>query len=550
MVMNRLRPLIGRMADFVGTAGDLSADIPTTGSVVNSLEPSVDRDLLEVFDQDEGARNEAYERWMSYYTNDQYTVDALDARESEATRTKGNERSAQLEQLYKFVRSFYNPIAQAVDMDVASIFGSETVIQMDDESSDLAEVLDEIVADSHLDTELATYVRLGAINGDVYLRTVDDWENERAFVQVLAPNRARVVRNPHNRMEPAFGVISYEYVDYDVTPTEVHVRTDVIRPDVVRTYRDRELYGFDGYAAESDNPLREVTVEHVMNFDTGALFGLPTFHNVLPILDAVNEVVSFVVNVVKMNADPPVLAYGIQEGELVQGSSTNPLASTVFYIPTDPERTVEMKLLEWSGNFGEIRGLLQDIRSDVIDMLPEMHVTKMQQQGAYSGQALNAMMFAFVRKIGMMRPLFVEPLRRSLSRALAIRDIMAGNTTTYDPRDPRYKVKLTLPPVLPVDEDALLNRVLAKLTAGIIAPQQALRELSYPDDRIAAILAEADAYAKKLQQRAIQTAQATRPPTSFGGVGSGANTNAQKGANQASKNTNGQPVNKQLRSGQ
>jgi hypothetical protein len=575
MVVSLVSFLASAMSGGSGTK-TLSDLLPSNTSLapVSSITAS---DILESLDAVAGMQL-TYERRWRYYENDQYSEDSIEARETEVARN-GPTRNSQLAMLYNFTRSFFNPVSQTVDMDVDSIFGMDGISfdlkeskkasgtsggTKGGEDSELQQVLDEIIERSYLEAELVNMLRCGVVTGDTYLCVMPDVYNGETTIYHYPSDMARVLYNPHNRNEAVLGVVSYDYdemVEDETgnTEAEQHNRTDVFTPEWMYTFRDAEAFDFDGIPFQRENIMGVVPLVHMKNLDVGHDKGIPTFNNVVATLDNINEVVAFLVNIVKMNADPPVIAEGVNPGDLQKGDAENPNQQTVFYISAvEGKSGPSMYLLEWKGNLPDVLGLLKQVKDDVVDSLPEMHVSKMQQQGAYSGQALNAMMFAFVRKITRMRKYYVSKVSQTLSMAMAAQAILDGETTEFTWRDPKYKVVIKLPSVLPVDEDALLNQVMAKLKAGLIGGEQALEELGYPSDEIPDILAEAKSWTDQQMQQQIKVAKATRPVPGPGGGSGGASGGARGnagaggaaagGQKQAAKATNNQPVNKQLNS--
>lgn len=497
-------------------------------------------DVLRLFDSGE-PRQMRYTRYWNYYTNDQYTRESVADRTREKTAAGGKDYSAQLESLYAFTRSFYNPVTQTVDMDVDTVFREPTRFSANKAGKN--DALDLILRRSRMDERRLNLVRFGAATGDVYLRVDADPDTKAIKIFVHSPELVRVVRSPHDHDIIEYAVISYDYNDYSGNEIVEHNRTDVIYPDVIRTFRDGVIFDFDGRPGERDNPLGVVPIFPVANLDVDLGFGLPTYHNVIPTLDVVNEIFSFLMNIIKMNADPTVIAEGIRAGDLTKGNAANPHATQVWYVPLAPAGTgtsgPKIYMLEWKGNLPDVMGMLRDVRTDIVDALPEMHITKMQQQGAYSGFALNAMMFGFVSKATRMRIIYKNALQRAMGLSLAADAILNGEISwqDYDPLDPEWETTVSLPPVLPVDENALINQVVTKLEAGLIGAEDALKELGYPQDEWKALLNRAKDYAENhlgQQPAIIPNAQ-------------GAKTTAiSKAAERAAAGSNGQPINKQM----
>lgn len=534
--------------------------LPTSTIVIPSaqmLAPSP----LEIFDRDP-SRMARYERLRDYYAGDMYTNDALQRRTKERQRTAGKDVSAQTLALYKFVRDFFNVVPQIVNNDVSAVFREPVRVQIkrqkgqtEDQISYLQEILDKVLRVSRFETERFQIVRHGAITGDTYLRV--DYDPHCDYVKMFnhAPEIIRVKRNPFDKHVVDEAIISFDYEIEEDGKLKKYIRTDVITADIIRTFRDEEPFDFtDGQlGAEYENPLGIVPVTHIKNLDVDLEYGVPAFQDVLPVIDVVNEVMSFLFNIVKINADPTVVAYGIQPGGLKKGSAGDANQTTVWYVPAAREgMNARVDLIEWKGNLPDVMGLLNGVKEDIRDGLPELHLSKMRELGTVSGFALNAMLFPYVQKMSEMRTTYRFGTAGTLSMAVAYQAWREGKTDTFDPHDPLYDVEIGLPPVLPLDEDALLNRVIARLEAGLLDRTDALRELGTPDDEITDILARADADLKKRQATANTSAAAQRMSQQMqarlsqqgGQQGQGRMTPAQR----AAAAVNGQPINNQLNS--
>jgi hypothetical protein len=494
------------MSLFGLTRGGLQGYLPQYRGVVSTVSPTTG-DPIQVLDRDV-PRILFYQRMWDYYLGDQYTQDALQRRQREGERRGGKDVSAQLQPLYNFVRNFHNVVPRVVNAQVDSVFREPTRFQANDTA--LQPKLETLLRVSQMDTKRYAIVRYGAVGGDVYLRVGQDRASGYAKVFVHPPDVMRVVRDPFDRDIIDYGVMSFAYTEVAGKVEKAYVRTDLYFPDEVRTFRDGQPFGFNGNPATMPNELGHVPVTHIRNMDVGLDYGIPSFMDILPAIDVVNEFLSFLFNIVKLNADPVVLAYGVPVGGLKKGSQTDPNATKVWYIPAAREgATSRVELLEWKGNLPDVADLLNLVMEDIRDARPELHLSKLHQMGTTSGFALNAMLFQFVESITQQRVIYRAGVCESLSMGLAFQDVLDGDTAEYDPLDDRYRVNAILPPVLPLDEDGVLNRVIAKLEAGLIGKEDALKEMGVPDEQIPAILerALAEAEARMEQAQALAAAR-------------------------------------------
>lgn len=530
----------GRQGRSIGTflpqATTLQALIPGT------------EEPVDIFNLD-SARTLEYRRRWRYYEGEQYTAEAIEDRDKERQRRQGGAGSSQVQGLYNFMRNFYNVVPRVVNADVASVFRDPVQFQPKDarkrsaKSSTRAEKqLDRLVRVSHLNTDRYNIVRYGAVAGDVYLRVGRDSESGLARIFIHPADVVRVEPDPFDRNKIAYAIISYPY--RDVKTGNQYLRTDLLWPDEIQTFRDGELFGFDGNDARQENPLGRVPIVHIKNIDVGTVYGLPSYGDVLPTIDGVNEVLSFLTSILKINADPIILAYGINAGGLRKGHQTDMQGTVVWHIPVAREGVTKVEMMEWKGNLPDMIAMLQHILSQVEDSQPELHMSRMQKAGTMSGFALNSMMFPFVDKITVSRVGYRGGLSEALSMGLAYQDMLDGRVSVFDPLDDRYDVDIVLPPVLPINADEVLNRAIALLEARLIGRDEALRMQGYPEDMIAEILASADASWQHLQgiAAAASTMQEslTNQQTRVGGQG------RKTPADRAQDAVNGQPINQQL----
>lgn len=532
-----------------GARGRIVAPAPF---LPDPLDPDLERNLLTAFDRDD-TRQLRYVRYEDWYRNQQYGSGAMTRRAKERQRLGPRRASADVGNLYRFVSTVFSPVTRAVDADANGIFRNPVHVHVDDDP-ETDRLLHRILAASRFDTTRYKLARYGAMFGDVYLRVDPAAREGVPKLIVYPPTQVRVIPNPHDADETLAAVISYPFEDLSGSGSSVHVRTDILMQDATRTYLDGEPFGFDGAPSAFDNPLGVVPVLHVRNLDLGYDWGLPTFHNVLPTLDAINEIGSFLSNVVRTQADPIMVVYGAQEGDLTKGARTSPTDTIIYYIP-GAGKDARVEMIEWRGNLPDVTSFIQTIKDDVTDALPELHVSKMQQQGAYSGFALTSMLFAFVEKIVTMRQTYTSAVREACTLAIAAERLTRGDTARLELFDPGFEIAVQLPPVLPVDQDALLNRLLALYEAHLIPGDEVLRQYGVPEDDIVELMARAlEETQHRMDMGLIPDQNAPTGTAAVAGRTATQVANRRPGgpasaSQRAAAGANNQPTNPQLRTG-
>jgi len=370
-------------------------------------------------------RNLRYQRNWRYYKNCQYE-----------TRQEG---------MYASMRSIFNQVTKVVDVDTRFLMGEQLGVQA---APGAAEALAAIWADSDLQQEKYLLGRYGACCGDAFLKVVDNrpWElnpepdsQVPVLLNVLPPDAVAPRYNPHDRKQMLACKIEY------VHGTQVY--KEVITPQEILIYDEQDP---DQVTARFPNRAGFIPVVHIKHLDVGAEFGLCSFHNLLPTIDALNEVASFMVQIIKLYADPVIVGRGMDRGQLKKqtvAADGKPMA-TVWWVP---QADGSFEMLEWRGNIPEVLAFVDRMEGAIQRYTPELALTLVNEHPTLSGYAISLQLVELVQKIKELRGNYFAGMERANRMALRMLELQGRGDF------PDKSNRIAAEPILPVEEREMLR---------------------------------------------------------------------------------------------
>jgi hypothetical protein len=343
------------------------------------------------------------------------------------------------------LRAIFNHITKIVDTDARFTMGERLQVQAD---PDVEGAINRLWEWSNLQQEKYLLCRYGAVCGDAFLKVVDNrpWElnpnpDPEAPVRltVLPPDAVAPRYDPHDRNRMIACKIEY------VHGREIHKET--ITADEISFYDSRDP---DRVTAVYPNPLGFIPLVHIRNLDLGEEFGLCSFHNLGPLVDSLNELASFMFDIVKLYADPVIIGRGLDRGSLRKQTvddAGRPVA-TVWWVP-NPEGSFQF--LEWNGNLPDVLAFLDRIQNSIERNTPELTLSSLHDRQDISGYSTSLHLVELTRKISEMRGNYFTGLERANRMALRILE-MQGHAPFGD-----LTHRIVADPVLPVDDERQLR---------------------------------------------------------------------------------------------
>ena len=373
--------------------------------------------------------------------------------------------------LYAKMRAIFNQVTKIVDTDSRFTMGERLQVQAE---PDVEQAINRLWEWSDLQQEKYLLARYGACCGDAFIKVVDNrpWElnpepdaEAPVKLNVMPPDAVSPRYDPHDRKRMVACKIEY------VHGRDIH--KEVLTPNEVLLYDERDP---ERVAATYPNPLGFIPIVHIRNLDIGEEFGLCSFHNLLPTIDAVNEIASFMVEIIKLYADPVIIGRGMDRGSLRKQTvdeAGRPVA-TVWWVP-NPEGQFEF--LEWRGNVPDVLAFLDRIEAAIERNTPELTLSGLRDRQDISGYSTSLHLIELIRKVNEMRGNYFTALEGANRMALRILEMQG----TGEFGDTSHRV--IGDPVLPVDEDRQLktlvteNQVLRIKSRATVAAERGIEDV-------------------------------------------------------------------------
>lgn len=164
---------------------------------------------------------------------------------------------------------------------------------------------------------------------------------------------------------------------------------EVITPTTIRTYKNGDPFGFQSNPPQYDNPLGFIPIIASEN-DSGAR---PTFAKCLPQLNSVNELASYLADIIGRHAEPQWAISGAEEGELHKSGRN------VWYLPAGAKAEALLAQIDVPGVLEFIREIKQETKSN----LPELAFDDLRSKAQIATETLDIQLVELDAKIWKMR---------------------------------------------------------------------------------------------------------------------------------------------------
>lgn len=351
-----------------------------------------------IFDQDEfrpyaaewKARQTEFFRRQAYYTGEIY-------------RRWKMQLLAISPRVYQGTKPLYLPLARAVDVDCGIIPGGW---QLDEDIPEtLEEAVDQVLVWSSWDTDGVLFVHHGAQFGNSGLKIVDDRQNGVVQIKPVSPMKFMLIDNGIFDGTPAMSIFVEQHKDADGEPFEF---AEVITPERIRTYKAGELAGFDDREQEYANELKFVPyIPEVRHIETGERFGEATFQKVIPMLDEVNQLASYLGDIIAKHAEPQWAVFGAEASDMFKSGDN------VWFFPQGSDSKPLVAPIDVTG----VLSFIQEIAQNVKDGLPELAFDDLREKTQIATATLELQLMELVLKIQRSRPNYDKGLIAALRMA-------------------------------------------------------------------------------------------------------------------------------------
>ncbi len=307
--------------------------------------------------------------------------------------------------LYKGIKALYLPLSRAVDVDAGIVPGGWTLA--DDAPIAWQPAIKQVFDWSDWVRDGVLYIHYGSQYGVTGLKVSDLRDAKRVQVKPIKPTSFMMI-------DPA------DTGDYDRTPTisfivedrideagEKYEYAEVITASDVRTFRDGQPWPFGGREANYVNELGFVPLVEAEHIKTGEAYGESTYQKVIPLLDEVNELASYLADIVKKNAEPQWVVFGAEASDLLRSGDN------VWFVPGDGRVEALLPKIDVAG----VLEFVREIRDQVTGGLPELAFDELKAKTQIATATLELQLMELVLKIKRCRPNYDHGLADALRMA-------------------------------------------------------------------------------------------------------------------------------------
>lgn len=342
--------------------------------------------------------------------------------------------------LYKGIKPLYLPLSRAVDVDAGIIPAGWAFPE--DAPDAWAEARDKLWSWSNWQTRGVLYVHYGAQTGVTGLKIADLRDQKRVVVDPVDPAKFMLVRGSQFDDTPAMSIWIEQRMNSD---GETFEYAEVITPESVRTFADGEPAGIDERKAEYTNDLGFVPFVEVNHLEIGETLGEATFQKAIPMLDEVNQLASYLGDIIGKHAEPQWAVFGAEATDLERSGDN------VWFLPAG----ADVKPLVPSIDIEGFLEFVREIAANVKNSLPELAFDELRDKDQIATATLELQLMELVLKIKRVRPNYDAGLVKAYQLAAPAAKTMSSNDLA--PLDDEDLSLDNERPVLPIDPETVIR---------------------------------------------------------------------------------------------
>lgn len=338
---------------------------------------------------------------------------------------------------YQGVKPLYLPLARAVDVDAGIIPGGWP---LGPDATEAQQAAMETVFDwSDWPVYGVLFVHYGAQYGHTCLKVADLREARRVIISPVDPGCVLLANG------------QTIYVEMREDEAGEYEYAEVTTPEIIRTFRNGEPFGFEGREPEYTNDLAFVPYVESRHIETGEPFGEPTFEKCIPMLDEVNQLASYLGDIIGKHAEPQWAVIGAEAAELVKSGDQ------VWFLPAGGDAKPLVAPVDITG----MLSFVQEIAKNVKDSLPELAFDELRSKTQIATATLELQLMELVLKVKRVRPNYDAALATALRMAgRAAAGMGIAEVGVLDDPGLRFDPERA---VLPLDPQTAIDLELAKI---------------------------------------------------------------------------------------
>ncbi len=174
---------------------------------------------------------------------------------------------------------------------------------------------------------------------------------------------------------------------------------EIITPSEIRTYYNGDPHGYNGAPDRIENPLGFVPIVVVQNDGDCR----PTFAKALPSIDAVNELASYLGNIIGRHAEPQWAIRGAEQGDLTKSGNN------VWFLPAGSEIDAVLAKIDIPGALA----FIESIKGETKGNLPELAFDDLRSKDQIATETLEVQLVELDAKIWKMRRRYDDALGKA-----------------------------------------------------------------------------------------------------------------------------------------
>ncbi|HEX9925301.1 MAG TPA: hypothetical protein VGD99_21775 [Anaerolineae bacterium] len=318
--------------------------------------------------------------------------------------------------LYKGIKPLYLPLARAVDVDAGIVPGGWALPDGSTEQPFNAAwqpAINRVLDWSDWDRDGVLYVHFGAQYGVSGLKISDLRDAGRVIVRPVKPTCFLLIEAGDYDDTPQVGI--YVEIRLDAAGKEYEY-AEVVTVEAVRTFKDGLAQEFGGRQPEYKNELLFVPFVEIEHIKTGEMWGESTYQKAIPLLDEVNQLASYLADIIGKNAEPQWAVVGAEPSDLVKSGDN------IWFLPTGADVKAVLPSVDIPG----ILDFVREIRDQVHGALPEMAFDELRKKDQIATATLELQLLELVLKVRRCRPNYDHGLADALRMAGRAARTMTG----------------------------------------------------------------------------------------------------------------------------
>lgn len=341
--------------------------------------------------------------------------------------------------LYRGTKALFLPLSRAVDVDAGIIPGGWKLAE--DAPKAWQTAIDQVFDWSDWERDGVLFVHYGAQYGVSGLKVADLRDARRVQVKPVEPCTFLPIRTGQYDATPKLCFIVEQRTN---ERGEAYEYAEVITPESIRTFANGEPTGIDGREAEYDNELGYVPIVQVGHLLTGEEYGESTYQKAIPMLDEVNELASYLADIIKKHAEAQWMVIGAEPSDMTKSGDN------IWFVPQGGDAKALVASIDVAG----VLEFIREIRQQVEGSLPELAFDELKSKTQIATATLELQLMELVLKIKRCRPNYDHGLADALRLAgRAAASLGLTDIAVLDDEALKFDKER---PVLPMDKQTLL----------------------------------------------------------------------------------------------